>query len=58
MACCAFVALYAAVDGLPTAITDLQHWALNLREHADLATPGVDARHFRYLSAHPTAFAF
>ena len=30
---------------------DLQHWATNLREHADPATPGVEKRHFRSYSA-------
>jgi len=30
---------------------DLQHWAINLPEHADPATPGVGGRHFRYSSA-------
>jgi len=38
--------------------TGLQHWAINLQEHADPATPGVDVRHFRYSSAHPTTFPF
>ena len=42
----------------PPPQTGLQHWAINLREHADPATPGVDWRHFRYSNAHPTAFPF
>ena len=29
---------------------DLQHWATNLPEHADPATPGVEKRYFRYSS--------
>lgn len=37
---------------------DLQHWAANLREHADPATPGVDGRYFRCSGVHPTAFPF
>ena len=37
---------------------DLQHWAVNLQAHADPVTPGVDRRHFRSSSAHPTAFPF
>ena len=32
--------------------------AVNLREHADPATPGVDECHFRYSSIPPTAFPF
>ena len=42
----------------PPPQTGLQHWAINLREHADLATPGVDGCHFRYFSIHPRAFPF
>ena len=42
----------------PPLQTGLQHWAINLREHAIPATPGVDECHFRYSSAHPTAFPF
>jgi len=38
--------------------TGIQHWAVNLPRHAVLATPGVNPRHFRYSSAHPTAFPF
>ena len=37
-------------------ISGLQHWAINLQEHADLATPEVDAHHFRYFGVRPTAF--
>ena len=50
--------LYATVDGLPTTAPGLQHWAINLQEHADPATPEVDECHFRYFSNHPTAFPF
>jgi hypothetical protein len=42
----------------PPPPTGLQHWAINLRKHADPATPGVSAHHFRCFSAHPTAFPF
>lgn len=42
----------------PLPQTGLQHWAVNLREHADPATTGVDGCHFRYSSTHPTAFPF
>jgi hypothetical protein len=42
----------------PPPQTGLQHWALNLREHADPATPGANECHFRYSSIHPTAFPF
>ena len=31
-----------AAGGLPTAVSGLQHWAINLLEHADPATPEVD----------------
>ena len=57
-ACDDFVSLYATVDGLPTTASGLQHWAINLQEHADPATPEVDERHFRYFNTHPTAFPF
>jgi phosphate transport system protein len=52
------VDMMGKVGGLPTSVTGLQHWATNLQEHADPATPGVDGRHFRYSSTHPTAFPF
>jgi len=42
----------------PPPWTGLQHWAINLREHADPATPGVKECHFRYSSIPPTAFPF
>ena len=42
----------------PPPPTGLQHWAVNLQEHAIPATPGVNAHHFRYFSAHSTAFPF
>lgn len=35
-----------------------QHWAINLQQHADPATPKVDGCHFRYFSIHKTAFPF
>ena len=42
----------------PPPQTGLQHWAVNLRKHADPATPGVDECHFRCSSIHPPAFPF
>jgi len=42
----------------PPPQTGLQHWAVNLPEHAIPATPGVDECHFRYSSTLPTAFPF
>ena len=51
-------AFTAAVDGLPTAVTGLQHWAINLRVHADPATPREDECHFRYSGIRPTTFPF
>ncbi len=42
----------------PPPHTGLQHWVVNLPEHADPATPGVDSCHFCYFSIHPTAFPF
>jgi len=42
----------------PPPETGLQHWAINLQKHANLATPGVDRCHFRYSSTPPTAFPF
>ena len=42
----------------PPRTPGLQHWAVNLRAHAAPATTGVNRRHFRYSSAHPTAFPF
>ena len=42
----------------PPPQTGLQHWAINLRKHADPATPGVNECHFRYFSIRPTAFPF
>lgn len=45
---------HSAVSLPPT--MDLQHWATSLPIHADPSTPGVNMRHFRCSSAHPTAF--
>ena len=42
----------------PTPWMDLQHWVVNLREHAAPVTPAVDRRHFRSSGADPAAFPF
>ena len=42
-ACCDFVALYASVGGLPTAVTGLPCCTIYPPQHATPATPGVDA---------------
>jgi hypothetical protein len=58
MACGAFVSLYALVGSLPAAITGLPCCTVYPPQHATPATPGVDARYFRYFSVHPAAFPF
>ena len=42
----------------PPPHTGLQHWVVNLPEHADPATPGVDGCHFCCHCIHPAAFPF
>ncbi|MDO9102446.1 MAG: hypothetical protein Q8K74_10555 [Candidatus Nitrotoga sp.] len=44
------------VGGLPNAAICPQHWAVNLREYADPATPEIDGCHFHYFNTHPAAF--